>query len=205
MPKLALNLPPTLQASTFQLPGLAFKIRNGWGWSLALSPEGTLQTGCKAPHSALFARVPSPFTSGHEDMTWDPAFLFQGVRCAFLFWVGVPQFAVQWSQTGTPLGFFLCSCKENDKALRARLGPTWTALHQCADSAEKYNPSQAFCGHRRRAEGCQVAARKPASSPAAVPASPAANNSCKQKSALPVQSQKQGCLSDGASGGVFQK
>lgn len=29
-------------------------------------------------------------------------------------------------------------------------------VSQCADSAEKHNPIQAFCGQRQRAERCQV-------------------------------------------------
>lgn len=53
-------------------------------------------------------------------------------------------------------------------------------------------------------ENCQVMAKKPPSASAAVPASPALNNPCKQKSALPAQPQNWGCLSDGAGGECFR-
>lgn len=165
-------------------------------------PRGKLADRVQSQSSALFTPVPSPFTSRHD---LGPCLPLPGstlcfpllVRCPTVTGTVISNRDLLWVSSFVPVRKMRKHCKSG-------LGPAWTARHQCADSAENYDPSQAFCGHRPCAEGCQVT-RKPASSSAAVPASPAVNNSCKQKSALPVQSQKQGCLSDGASGGVFQK
>lgn len=165
-------------------------------------PRGNLADRVQSPHSALFTPVPSPFTSGHDLGPCPPlpgstlCFPLLG-RCPTVTGAVISNRGSLWVSSFVPVRKMREHCKSG-------LGPAWTVRHQCADSAEKYNPSQAFCGHQRCAEGWQVT-RKPASSSAAVPASPAVNNSCKQKSAFPVQSQKQGWLSDGASGGVFQK
>lgn len=158
------------------------------GWSLAKSSSGPpLQTGYKGPHSALF----TPFLPlSLPDMIWERACLFQGAQCAFLFWMDVPQCQEQRSQTGGSLWVPpLVPVREKRKLCKRG----WAQLGQHVTSVQTQLRNTMLprlsAGTGSVSEDCQVTAKKPPSASAAVPASPALNNPCKQNSALPAQPQ----------------
>lgn len=152
-----------------------------------LWPSPADRVWVRRPTLSTFHPFPSPFTSEHDLGACLP--LPGGTMCLPLLdgCPTVPRAAISnggslWVPPLVPVREKRKHCKRG-----------WAQLGQHVTSVQTQLRNTMLprlsAGTGSVSEDCQVTAKKPPSASAAVPASPALNNPCKQNSALPAQPQ----------------